>query len=255
MHHDELLETPVMTTRVPLLVPVFNNPYYVERFCKHVEKFNCFDIVLFDNNSNYGKILEFYDSLPGNISLIRMKYNFGPRLFWLLDNVYEALPNFFCISDPDIEFNENIPYSFIDKLIDLASRYQVGKVGFALDIAEPHRMTQKKFRHADGWKDIWESEGDHWQHEIRGDPVGHDLYVADIDTTFALYDKRYFNRSAPFKAIRVAGLFTAKHLPWYTDVEIPDHERAFYAKSAIYSYFASDNVPIQLRSLFPQQDK
>lgn len=39
-----------------------------------------------------------------------------------------------------------------------------------------------------------------------------DVYYADIDTTFALCNKKYFNNS-----IRVASNFTAKHLPWYYD--------------------------------------
>jgi hypothetical protein len=244
-----------MTTRVPLLVPVFNNPYYVERFFQHINKFDCFEILLFDNDSTYPPLLSLYEKLPDNIRVVRLGYNFGPRIFWHDETVYNSLPDIFCISDPDVEFNEQIPPNFINLLIDLTYRREIGKVGFALDISMPHLMTDAKFRHADGWKDILESESEHWQHEIEGDPIGEKIYLSDIDTTFALYNKKFFNPIKPFEGIRVAGSFTARHLPWYKDVKIPSSEREFYSNTAQYSYYSSKNIPVQLRELFSWQDK
>lgn len=245
----------LMKTRLPLLVPAFNNPYYVGRFCNHILKFDCFDIIIFDNNSTYPPMREFYSTLPNSIKVLYLSHNFGPRIFWMDDTIYNSLPDIFSISDPDIEFNDQLPTDFIDRLIDLTFQLKVGKIGFALDIFSPHIMTQRKFRHADGWKDIWESEGDHWQREVKNCDFDNPLYIAPIDTTFAIYNKNFFNRDYPFSAIRVGGHYIAKHLPWYINVNIPEHEQKFYQYSSVYSYYSSDNTPIQLRSLFELQDK
>lgn len=239
---------------IPIFIPAFNNPYYLEKFCKQKKVKNNFNIYIFDNKSNYKKTFEFYEKIKGTIKIIQFSENFGPRAFWMIDDLYQRLPEIFCISDPDIEFSYSIPHDFLLKLFDLTNRFQIGKAGFALDIADSRRLVQKKFRHADGWKHIWESEAEHWINEIINDPVGEPIYLADIDTTFALYNKKYFDRSAPFNAIRVGGRFTARHLPWYVDNAVPDEEREFYDQTALYSYYSSNHPPLQLRELFTLQD-
>lgn len=240
--------------RLPLFVPAFNNPHYVASFCRHMVELDRFDIFVFDNGSTYPPLLQLYDQLAGSVRIVRLQRNLGPRIFWLSDEIYERLPDIFCVSDPDVEFNPELPVKFLDDLLDLTERFQIGKAGFALDISRPDLMTPKKFRHPDGWKHVWESEAEHWQCEISDDPVGEPIYLADLDTTFALYNKRFFDRSAPFNAIRVAGRFTARHLPWYFDCDVPEAEREFYARTAVFSYYASENTPLQLRNLFERQN-
>ena len=53
-----------------------------------------------------------------------------------------------------------------------------------------------------------------WNHKINDS--NYELYKADIDTTFCLLNKNYKNEDR----IRVAGIFTAKHLPWYIDNKV-----------------------------------
>lgn len=240
--------------RLPLFVPAFNNPHYVERFCREMIELDRFEIFVCDNGSTYPPMLDLYARLPEAVHVVRLRRNCGPRVFWLNDGIYGQLPDAFCVSDPDIAFNPGLPGDFLDRLLDLTERFQIGKAGFALDISRPELMTPKRFRHVDGWKQVWESEAEHWQYEISDDPVGEPIYLADLDTTFALYNKRFFDRSAPFNAIRVAGRFTARHLPWYLDCEVPAEEREFYAATAEFSYYASENVPLQLRDLFMRQN-
>lgn len=240
--------------RLPLLVPAFNNPHYVERFCRRMVALDRFDVFVFDNGSTYPPLLELYERLGASVRIVRLGQNLGPRAFWLHDDIYERLPRFFCISDPDIEFCRELPPNFLDVLLDATDRFRIGKAGFALDISEPDLMTGRKFRHADGWKHVWESEAEHWRHPIPSEVIGEPAYFADLDTTFALYDKVFFDRAAPFNAIRVAGRFTARHLPWYLESDVPLAEREFYARTALYSYYGSDNTPLQLRELFARQD-
>lgn len=243
-----------MKTRVPLIIPAFNNPFYIKNFYFQIALLDCFEVYIFDNGSSYEPLLEFYDEIKGEVEIVKFDVNLGPRIFFLSDHIYQRLPQYFCVSDPDLQLNPELPSSFLCDLIDLTDRCEVGKAGFALDISERELMTPKKFRHASGWKHVWESEAEHWQHQVSGDPIGEPLYLADLDTTFALYNKRFFNRSSPFDAIRVGGRYTAKHLPWYLTCDVPAVEREVYANTALYSYYSSENVPLQLRDLFARQD-
>jgi hypothetical protein len=57
----------------------------------------------------------------------------------------------------------------------------------------------------------------------------YELYIADIDTTFSLINKKnWLNPS-----IRIAGDFTCRHLPFYIDNGIMsiDEEYEYYTKS------------------------
>lgn len=51
-------------------------------------------------------------------------------------DLYNYLPEKFILTDPDLEFNENLPSNFIDILVDISENYQCYKVGFALDISD-----------------------------------------------------------------------------------------------------------------------
>lgn len=251
-----MIATPPARTipRLPLLVPAFNNPHYIEYFCRQIASLDYFDIFVFDNGSTYPPLLKLYEQPDLPARVIRLGQNLGPRSFWQHDTIYDQLPQIFCISDPDIAFSQELPDNFLNTLLDLTTIFQIGKAGFALDIANTSQMTNKKFRYANGWKHVWEAEAEHWLHPIPANVIAEPAYFAHLDTTFALYNKAFFNRTAPLNAIRVAGRFTARHLPWYRDTDVPVAEQKFYARTALYSYYASDNVPLQMRSLFAVQD-
>jgi hypothetical protein len=40
--------------------------------------------------------------------------------------------------------------------------------------------------------------------------------------------------------VRVAGRYTCRHLPWYTDVGLPIEEEQFYRSRTQYSFFLRD---------------
>jgi alpha-acetolactate decarboxylase len=65
------------------------------------------------------------------------------------------------------------------------------------------------------------------------------VYNAAIDTTFALYNKHYFDPSNFYCAVRVAGRFTYRHLPWYRDSLPPAEELTVYRQTQKYSYYLS----------------
>jgi hypothetical protein len=64
---------------------------------------------------------------------------------------------------------------------------------------------------------IFNHENQFWQNRIQNE--NYELYNAWIDTTFCLYNKKYQSDNF-YLAIRVAGNFTCKHLPWYKDSKL-----------------------------------
>jgi hypothetical protein len=99
-------------------------------------------------------------------------------------------------------------------------------------------MRPEMFRIAgEEWK-IWDWEERHWSQELNplrpgGDPV----YRAKTDTTFALYDKSFFDPNDFFASVRVAGRFTCRHLPWYRNNMLPEEEEQFYRSTEKCSYY------------------
>ena len=60
-------------------------------------------------------------------------------------------------------------------------------------------------------KNIYDWESQFWNNKIID--KNYELYKANIDTTFCLINNNYINNGT--SNIRIAGEFTAKHLPWY----------------------------------------
>jgi FkbM family methyltransferase len=113
--------------------------------------------------------------------------------------------------DPDLKLNENLPSNFVEILSDLSDTYKTSKIGFALDISDSDKFY--KIDNYAGDKSIREWEKQFWENKI--DDPNYELYNSIIDTTFCLIDK-----SNGDYQIRVAGNFTAKHLPWYIESEV-----------------------------------
>jgi hypothetical protein len=65
-------------------------------------------------------------------------------------------------------------------------------------------------------------------------PLKHDrleVYAAPVDTTFAVYQKKYFLNGDFARGVRVAGNFSTCHLPWYSHLELlSDAEQVTYLK-------------------------
>lgn len=189
-----------------------------------------------DNGSEFPPQIELLRSLEPRFQILRLNANPGPRYFFRDAKFYDSLPQHFCITDPDLEFNPALPPDFLRHLLDLTVRHQVGKAGFATDISEPERMHQQQFQIGEERCHIWEWEAQSWQNPIAAE--GEDMaYLARIDTTFAVYNKEFFDTADYLAAIRVAGRYTARHLPWYRNHALPTEEAAFYRATSKHSFY------------------
>ena len=222
-----------MAQDIPIVIICYNNYRYVENTLSQILRINkeyYKNIIILNNASTCEDTIEYLRKLAsdGVVSIINNIGNFGP---WIAaDNnshIYNVLPNKFVLTDPDLKLNDNIPSNFIDILATLSDKYKTTKIGLALDITEHHKFYQTAEYMAN--LSIYDWEKRFWIDRI--EDADYVLYKADIDTTFCLINKDNVAANAAsasanataasaYLQIRVAGNFTAKHIPWYIDNEV-----------------------------------
>lgn len=222
--------------QIPVLIPCFNNPTYLRGMIEQLSQLGLQNLIVVDNGSDFPPLLRYLASIENTVTVIRQEQNRGPRAIFRDPACYPLLPQFFCITDPDLQFNPKLPADFLSHLIDLTEKYHVGKAGFALDVSEQEKLIGDIFQIGDDRCRIWEWEEQFWKHPL--DPSASDIpYKATIDTTFAVYNKTYFSTANYRDAIRVAGRYTCRHLPWYGDNRLPREEASHYRATSKYSFY------------------
>lgn len=203
--------------QIPVLIISFNNHDFVANTIAQLRTLGVQDILVVDNASNWDETQAYLDTLAGQgVRLIRNPENHG-HLCWARPEIYDLMPDKFCITDPDLQFNPKLPRNFIEVLCELSDRYQANKVGFALDISDSDEMFQYPDYHPGHTIAEWESQ--HWKHRLPGEAL--EIYLAEVDTTFHVFNKNGQKR----RQLRVAGDYTAKHLPWYRSNPLIPTER------------------------------
>jgi hypothetical protein len=197
----------------PLVVICHNNHFYVRNTLAQAKKFSVRGIVL-DNASSYEETRLSLKEIETEVEVIRLLDNVG-SVCWQMPQVYDALPTRFFLTDPDLQWNPQLPTNFPKILDELCTQHGARKVGFALDVSDRDLMFQDPDYFQN--RSIWDWESQFWSNRVPHDTQ--ELYAAVIDTTFHLFDKRGDDIQ-----LRVAGNFTAKHLPWYRDTTIPPHD-------------------------------
>ena len=217
-----------LTAQIPVFVPVFNNPTYAANIVRQLDEIGMRNVCLVDNHSTSGAMAEFLQGIQAKVSVIRTGQNKGPRQIIECPEYYDLLPDLFCITDPDLEFNAGLPEDFLANLIRLTNELKLGKAGFALRIDDAHLMHDRKFKinlntyHATEW------ESQYWETCLGTLRDGSPVYKAAIDTTFAVYNKKFFTPDSFFGAVRVGGRYACRHLPWYQRSMVEEQELSLY---------------------------
>ncbi|SDN58948.1 hypothetical protein SAMN05216196_101994 [Lutimaribacter pacificus] len=222
---------------IPVLVPCFNNQTYCRTMIAQLRCHGLTDITLLDNASTSSEMHGFLDEAGDLVTVRRLGENLGPKKCLFAPGVYENLPRYFCVTDPDIVFNPYLPSDFIARMIALTAEYRVGKVGFALDIS--HRQFFREITVNLLYREWNTAE---WEERFWARPIGQTrtrdrIFDAPVDTTFAVYDKEVWSPSDFTAGIRVGGRFTATHAPWYDDTSVPTSERERYARESTASFY------------------
>jgi glycosyltransferase involved in cell wall biosynthesis len=226
-----------LVANILVLIPSHNNASHVRRMLAQLRARGLHNLVVVDNGSSTAEMQDFLRSVATTAKVVRLTENRGPRDIFLSDATYRWLPDLFCVTDPDLEFNPNLPDDFLPELAELTERFMVGKAGFSLDIENRAEMRDEDFEIDGKSYKIWEWEEQFWQNRIGTTGSNDPVYRADIDTTFALYNKRYFDRENHLEAVRVAGNYTCRHLPWYRNHGLTDLEAATYRETQKFSYY------------------
>ncbi len=229
----ELLDK--INDKIPIFIISYNNAIYVENIVKQLNGKNIKPIII-DNNStdiNSIKILQKIVK-EGRGYIIFSKRNFGHSVGFL-NPIFEVMPEVFAYSDPDLQLNKKLPDNFLDILANLTKEFNVFKAGFALELLD-EEMTNADILKYYGVPKIIKRRLDikTWEKRYWRFPICHnhlELYSAPLDTTFAVYRKSNFVDNF-FEAIRVAGDFSAIHLPWYPKRDLMNLEdKKKYIKS------------------------
>jgi hypothetical protein len=216
---------------IPIIIICYNNHQYVKNTLSQILTINkdyYKDIIILNNASTCENTIKYLKNLT-DVEVIDHIQNFGP---WIsLDNnkhIYDLLPNKFILTDPDLKFNKNIPSNFIEILANLSDKYKTSKIGFALDISDHEKFYITTDYVGISSNTLYVEEKKFWKFKIEDNE--YELYKAPIDTTFSLINKENIENGSELD-IRVAGNFTAKHIPWYIDNEIYNVYDNYYYNS------------------------
>ena len=203
----------------PVFIISYNQLTYVKQMVDWLKKYGFNNIHIVDNQSSYKPLLNYLNK--SDCVVHHMDKNYGHTVIWdsgKFDDIIKK--QCYIVSDCDIAPNKKLPTDFLKYLYEILDKYPyITKVGFALNIKNlPNTEKNKTVKK-------WESQ--FWQNQI-----DKDLYLANIDTTFALYrpGKIKMHSDTFYSAVRIAGNMTATHLPWVETTE--NSESAFYKKTA-----------------------
>lgn len=199
---------------IPIVVVCFNNGRYVQNTLLQIKRINPLyykNIIIMDNNSGCPETVAFLKSVD-----VRVHYthdNQGPWVNQVRNpELYHMLPDRYIVTDPDLKLNPKLPTNFIEIMSELFDYYDCEKLGMALDISDYDKMYPGIYCRG---KTIQEFEEVYWKERV--EHPDYELYHADIDTTFCMFSKHMPTVDRKIHKIRIAGNFTAKHLPWYVD--------------------------------------
>lgn len=203
---------------IPIVIICYNNFRYVENTLKQIASINkdyYTNIIILNNMSTCSDTIAYLNKV--DVRVINNVANVGPWITPTINrHIYDLLPDKYIITDPDLKLNPNIPSNFIEILASLSDKYKTSKIGFALDITD-HDMFYPTTEYMANLS-IRDWELRFWKNKIE-DEVDYEIYKADIDTTFCLMNKTNIESEIDLQ-IRVAGDFTAKHIPWYIENEV-----------------------------------
>lgn len=204
---------------IPIIIISFNQLHFLKQLIDFLRKCKYTNIVVIDNYSTYKPLLDYFDTIESSVTLYRLKENYGHLVFWKNMELYKKYSKgYYVVTDPDIVPVENCPEDFVlhfKRILD--KNLHVTKVGFSLKIDDIPDSNPHKQKVIDWEEQFWKiktKEGN---------------YIADIDTTFALYKPNYvYNKQDFFKALRTEKTYEAKHGGWYLDAKEQTEEQKFY---------------------------
>lgn len=202
---------------VPIFINARDRVGVMRRLIEWLLRAGYENLIVLDNASTYPPLFEYYAQLRSDrrIRVIELKKNLGFKALWssgVLDRLEIKTP--YVYTDPDVVPIERCPNDLVERLLKILRRNKfIRKVGPGL--------VYDDLTIADGEKYAAFERG-----YYEGSRVGEEIYYAQLDTTFALYQNvRHYNLRF---SLRTKGALMLKHLPWYFDYDnLPEDERYY----------------------------
>jgi hypothetical protein len=213
--------------KIPIIINNFNRFQFLNQQITWLENAGYTNIHIIDNQSTYPPLLEYYKTLP--YTIYKLDRNQGHFSLWETILFSRFSNDYYVYTDPDIMPIDECPFNVVAHFHTLLNKYpSYKKVGFGLlinDIPDYYNLKSKVIK---------------WEQQFWEKPLEQDVYDALIDTTFALY-RPGAKGGADGPAIRTAGKFVARHLPWYENSAALDEETQYYlgSSSAASSWYAA----------------
>ena len=218
--------------KIPVIICSYNRLYYLKKLVNQFNKLSIKPIIM-DNNSDNKNLLKFYNkNNKKKFFLIKLFKNYGHNVIYE-KFIYNSLPQIFAYTDPDISLNKKLKKNFLFFLESLTEKYKIQKAGFAIDTNSVKKIKlrigyrNKNNQITSKYVDLKKYEKNYWRILLQQNP---NVYKAKIDTTFAVYNKKYMKKDR-FDGIRVANQYTCKHLPWEKKNKEPLTELNYYSKN------------------------
>jgi hypothetical protein len=179
-------------------------------------------ITIIDNNSTYKPLLTWYQKMErdNRLKVFYMKGNEGPWVFWK-NNFHQGMTSPYIVSDSDLSPTDYCPNDLVEYMHEiLQTTKRLDKLGPALRLDDiPDHYSKKK------QVMMWESRFWHI-------PIGRNLYLAPIDTTFAIYRPNLEFKIDQTKNARTGFPYVLKHNPWYVNDNALEEEEIYYRAHA-----------------------
>lgn len=199
---------------IPIVINNFNRLSTTEKLVFDLIRLGYTNIHILDNDSDYIPLLQWYRTAPAKVYYLGK--NQGSNAIYNSGYIQDFTDKWIIYTDSDIELNEKTPGDFVNHLIYYAEKYGYKKAGLALEIEDLPKNDYTNLYY--GW------EKQFWSNELEKN-----VYVADVDTTFCIIDPK---DQFMYKALRVGGNLTARHIPWYTDFDKLNDEEKHYLETS-----------------------
>ena len=188
---------------LPIVITAFNRVRCLRALVHRLRRDGYENLYVVDNASDYQPLIDFYRA--ERLRVFRLDRNVGCYALWRTPIWAQILHTPYALTDPDVLPLDECPCDYVARFLTvLGANPDVEKVGFGLKIDDiPDSLSYKN--------EILRHEQNFWTQ-----PLGPDLFVAPIDTTFAVY--RAGARGGVWaRALRTAAPYLARHTPWYDD--------------------------------------
>lgn len=204
----------------------FNRLTPLQRLCKDLLDRECIPVII-DNGSTYQPLIDWLIKTHYTVIHLNPKDDHKSPWYSGVIKAY-AKGRDYIVTDCDLDIS-TVPLDMVEHLKAGFEVESVLKVGLSLEIndlpANPYTADVQQ----------WESR--FWEAKRGG------YYLADIDTTLALYDgkreidKSMFGKRAFYSALRADRPYTAKHLPWYNVPPLSDEEQYLHDHTNHHGYW------------------